>query len=198
MDICFVEQCRTCVRRTHSSVVTAEPGCRQSVVELGERMEMDYPVHWSVSEEIWRIWSWGQVPEAARREVAPGKCVSLAKAYGLYVLSAVSLTELSNFALFLLLPSRMLLRLMSALASCSLLALRELVTEPPSPSLLLYPFVTSLLRSLSCPWKLSSRLIMLDRERAFCAEMLRRPLPGRGDALCFRDTRDAGRDMDCP
>lgn len=46
-------------------------------------------------------------------------------------------TELSNFARFLLPPSTTFSRLISALANCSLRALREPVTEPAPPSLLL-------------------------------------------------------------
>lgn len=61
------------------------------------------------------------------------------------------LTELSNLALFLLPPSRMLSRLISALASCSLRALRELVTEHAPPSPLLYPLIASLLISSRVP-----------------------------------------------
>ena len=56
-DFCFVVQSHTCARHARSSVETVKAGCRKSVVGLGERKEMDYPVHWSVAVEKSRIWS---------------------------------------------------------------------------------------------------------------------------------------------
>ena len=45
---------------------------------------------------------------------------------------------------------------------------------------------------------LDPRLFIPDRERPFCADTLRRPLPERGDTLRFLAMRDPGRDGGWP
>ena len=90
-----------------------------------------------VSGEKWTRWNLSLELEEVQRGVVPVRRLAVSTLNPLVCVICQLLTELSNFALFLLFPSRMLSRLISALASCSLRALRELVTEPPSPSLLL-------------------------------------------------------------
>lgn len=136
-EFCFGAQYHMCVHQIRSSEVIGGVGCMRrfagSVVQMAKRC-LDHSI---VSGEKWKRWNLSLGLEEAQRGVVPIKRSSVSVLNPPICVLCQLLTELSNFALFLLFPSRMLSRLISALASCSLRALRELVTEPPSPSLLL-------------------------------------------------------------
>ena len=140
--------CHMPAHHIHSFAETEAVECTRRFVVLVEQKATDCLDHSIFAEERQMRWNLVLVLVVERKEATPVGNSEISKHSQLHrECAGFRLTELSNLARFLRFPSTMLVVLISALANCSLLALRELVTEPAPPSLLLYPLMASLLIS---------------------------------------------------